>query len=257
LLTFFIISLYNSIAMKTLGEILRNERIAKKVELEEIASVTHIGLAFLKAMEENRFDMIPGPFYLRYYLKGYLQAVGIDERSFFQANRQLIDSLVRENEDETRETIKKVKYEHDQRHRFLFAFSLIILFVLLALYLFFGKQLLPFAGSKDLEYSIRQVGSDFYLDQEERFSLDRIALEARLFFTEECWLRAWRGQEEILERIFKPGNELVLRGYEITLHIGNPKGLSYSLNQGPRISFSPDQRPLKLVLTPERVKEIE
>lgn len=244
--------------MKTLGEILRDERIAKKVELEEIAAVTHIGLTFLKAMEEDHFELIPGRFYIRYYLKSYLKALGLDENAFFAANQDKIAPLLQEKQQETRETMQRIRYSRSRRRGLLIVVFLVVLLLLVLSLVWAFKIHFRDNGSGVYESTGRLPQASFYyLPAREKFNWDFAPLELRLEFTADCWLSVRRGSEEAFERIYRSGEKESLSGYSFTLHIGNPAGFHYALNNSELRSFPENKRPFKLVLTPGTEKEIE
>lgn len=62
------------------GAELRRMREARGVSLRHIASVTKIGLRHLEYLEEDRFQLLPAPVYLRGFLQEYARLVGIDPR---------------------------------------------------------------------------------------------------------------------------------------------------------------------------------
>ncbi len=62
------------------GAELRRLREARGVSLRHIASVTKIGLRYLEYLEEDRFQFLPAPVYLRGFLQEYARLVGIDPR---------------------------------------------------------------------------------------------------------------------------------------------------------------------------------
>ena len=62
------------------GADLRKIREARGLSLRHIATVTKIGKRFLEYIEEDRFDFLPAPVYLRGFLQEYARLVGIDPR---------------------------------------------------------------------------------------------------------------------------------------------------------------------------------
>ena len=56
-----------------------NERLKKGVSLEHIAEVTKISMRFLRAIEEEEFDKLPGGIFNTSYLRQYAAAIGLDE----------------------------------------------------------------------------------------------------------------------------------------------------------------------------------
>jgi cytoskeleton protein RodZ len=64
--------------MESLGEWLREEREARSVSIEEIASATKIVPRYLEALESDRLDLMPGGFFIKGIIRAYAGAVGLD-----------------------------------------------------------------------------------------------------------------------------------------------------------------------------------
>jgi cytoskeleton protein RodZ len=64
--------------MASLGQALRQEREARNVSIEEIAAATKIVPRYLKALEDDRLDQMPGGFFVRGIIRTYANAVGLD-----------------------------------------------------------------------------------------------------------------------------------------------------------------------------------
>ena len=62
------------------GADLRRIREAHGISLRHIAAVTKIGQRFLEYIEEDRFDFLPAPVYLRGFLQEYARLVGLEPR---------------------------------------------------------------------------------------------------------------------------------------------------------------------------------
>lgn len=60
------------------GELLRQARIAKGMELEEISSAIHVRVGQLKAIEENHLDALPGMTYAQGFVKSYANHLKLD-----------------------------------------------------------------------------------------------------------------------------------------------------------------------------------
>ncbi len=70
--------------MATLGEDLKRLREERAVSLEEIAGQTKISLRLLKALEDDRHDLLPEPFFIKGVLRAYVKSVGGDEAEFLR-----------------------------------------------------------------------------------------------------------------------------------------------------------------------------
>ena len=64
--------------MASLGQELRDEREARHISIEEIASSTKIVSRYLEALEDDRLDVMPGGFFIKGIIRAYAQAVGLD-----------------------------------------------------------------------------------------------------------------------------------------------------------------------------------
>lgn len=64
--------------MGSLGQELREEREARQISIEEIASSTKIVSRYLEALEDDRLDVMPGGFFVKGIIRAYAKAVGLD-----------------------------------------------------------------------------------------------------------------------------------------------------------------------------------
>ena len=64
--------------MGELGERLRGERERRGIGIDEIEAETRIRAKFLLALEEERFDALPGPAYVRAFVRDYAEQLGLD-----------------------------------------------------------------------------------------------------------------------------------------------------------------------------------
>jgi cytoskeleton protein RodZ len=69
--------LRSGMASTGIGERLRSAREALGLSLEEIENVTRIRRSFLVALEQESFDVLPGPAYARGFLRTYARYLGI------------------------------------------------------------------------------------------------------------------------------------------------------------------------------------
>jgi transcriptional regulator with XRE-family HTH domain len=64
--------------MASLGQELRDEREARHISIEEIASATKIGSRYLQALEADHLDLMPGEFFIKGIIRTYSRAIGLD-----------------------------------------------------------------------------------------------------------------------------------------------------------------------------------
>lgn len=67
--------------MIAIGKKLKQTREAQGYTLEEMEEITNIHIRYLHAMEEERFDLLPSPFYARTFLKSYAKRLGLNDHA--------------------------------------------------------------------------------------------------------------------------------------------------------------------------------
>ncbi|PYX37059.1 MAG: hypothetical protein DMG75_08340 [Acidobacteria bacterium] len=67
------------VAVASFGARLKREREQRGISLDDVALSTKIGARFLRAMEEEKFDQLPGGIFNRGFVRAYARRVGIDE----------------------------------------------------------------------------------------------------------------------------------------------------------------------------------
>lgn len=65
--------------MGSFGERLRRERELRGITIEEIAEATKIGSRSLRALEDEKFDRLPGGIFNKGFVRAYTRYLGIDE----------------------------------------------------------------------------------------------------------------------------------------------------------------------------------
>jgi transcriptional regulator with XRE-family HTH domain len=65
--------------MASLGRELREEREARHISIEEIASATKIVRRYLEDLEADHLDIMPGEFFIKGIIRSYTRAIGLDE----------------------------------------------------------------------------------------------------------------------------------------------------------------------------------
>jgi cytoskeleton protein RodZ len=65
--------------LESFGARLKREREQRKITLDDISVATKIGTRFLAALEEERFDQLPGGIFNKGFVRAYARHLGIDE----------------------------------------------------------------------------------------------------------------------------------------------------------------------------------
>lgn len=70
--------------MTELGRRLKEAREAKGMSLSDVQETTKIQKRYLEGIEEGAYDIMPGKFYVRAFIKQYAEAVGLNAEELFE-----------------------------------------------------------------------------------------------------------------------------------------------------------------------------
>jgi len=88
-----------------LGTRLKEARTAKGYSLDDLQEMTKIQKRYLAGIEEGNYSMMPGPFYVRAFIKQYADAVGLNSDELLESYKQEVPSSMSE---EVRQTMTSV-----------------------------------------------------------------------------------------------------------------------------------------------------
>src|ERR687890_1701718 len=64
--------------MADIGATLREARMRQRIDISEVESETKIRAKYLRALENEEWDLLPGPTYVKSFLRTYAEALGLD-----------------------------------------------------------------------------------------------------------------------------------------------------------------------------------
>src|ERR1700752_4927708 len=67
--------------MTDIGATLREARMRARIDVSEIEATTKIRAKYLRALENEEWGLLPGPTFVKSFLRTYAQALGLDGRS--------------------------------------------------------------------------------------------------------------------------------------------------------------------------------
>ncbi|MGF9942511.1 RodZ domain-containing protein [Priestia megaterium] len=85
------------LALTDLGQRLRQERESKGLSLEDLQKLTKIQKRYLLGIEEGNYEVMPGKFYVRAFIKQYCEAIGLDTDAIFEEYKSDIPSTQTED----------------------------------------------------------------------------------------------------------------------------------------------------------------
>jgi cytoskeletal protein RodZ len=73
--------------MTDIGATLREARMRARIDVSEIEATTKIRAKYLRALENEEWDLLPGPTFVRTFLRTYAQALGLDSKALVEEYR--------------------------------------------------------------------------------------------------------------------------------------------------------------------------
>jgi cytoskeletal protein RodZ len=67
--------------MGEIGEALRERRMSMKIDVHEVEEETKIRAKYLRALENEEYNLLPGPAYVKSFLRTYADYLNLDSRA--------------------------------------------------------------------------------------------------------------------------------------------------------------------------------
>jgi cytoskeleton protein RodZ len=78
--------------MATIGDTLREARMRQHLDIADVESKTKIRAKYLRALENEEFGMLPGPTFVKTFLRTYAEALGLDPQVLVEEYRATYES---------------------------------------------------------------------------------------------------------------------------------------------------------------------
>jgi hypothetical protein len=84
---------------RRIGAILREARRRRRVELSEVEAATRIRVRYLRAIEDEEWDVLPGGVYTRGFIRTYASFLGLDGERLAAEYREGVEGVPRPGQD--------------------------------------------------------------------------------------------------------------------------------------------------------------
>lgn len=79
--------------MPEIGATLRETRLRRKIDITEVEAQTKIRARYLRALEDEEWDVLPGPTFVKTFLRTYAEYLGLDARSLVEEYRRRYEKV--------------------------------------------------------------------------------------------------------------------------------------------------------------------
>ncbi|MGD2245913.1 MAG: DUF4115 domain-containing protein [Candidatus Aminicenantes bacterium] len=217
--------------MAPIGLELKRERELRGISLQEISDATKINLRYLRDLEEDRLDSLPGKFFTKGIIRSYANYIGLEEdavlNSYYESEQ--LREQESEQEKEERKTqfvlpfkVKKILYS--------IALFLVLMAVLTVVYVLIYQ--------KPQEQKVEEAPTTEALQKIEPIPppepepvVEEKELTLDLSFHLKTWIQVYADGELVIEGLRQIGDEDQVKAKnELLIHTGNAGGMSFRLN---------------------------
>jgi cytoskeleton protein RodZ len=132
--------------MESPGKLLKASRESQNLSLKEVSERTKIREHLPRAIEEDRYEILKYPAYLKGFLKTYAKSLGLNPDDVVGGYQKYLESMILFKEPETkrRPTVSRKKLA-----LWLVAIFIFITVLFIGIFLNYTYQFLPFPGKKE------------------------------------------------------------------------------------------------------------
>src|SRR6478735_9625154 len=74
--------------MPDIGETLREARMRRRIDMAEVETATKIRAKYLRALENEEWGLLPGPTFVKTFLRTYAEYLELDSRTLVEEYKQ-------------------------------------------------------------------------------------------------------------------------------------------------------------------------
>lgn len=217
--------------MTSIGEELKRERELRGISLKEIANATKINMRFLRALEEDQLNMLPGKFFTRSIIRTYAKYIGLEEDAALNKYYETVHCPVTAQEEKEGILEPQTALPHNIKRRVIVSGLILLLLALLSsFYFFLGKKEKPASIQVQIPPSEIQKEeiippSVVVLQEEEK------ELKMEMSFHALTWIQVYADSNLKVDGLKHSGENVQVTAKEkLLIHLGNAGGFSYTLN---------------------------
>lgn len=182
---------------ESVGYYLRRTREVREIELEDIAKKTKISIRFLKAIEEGKWDLLPGDVFAKGFIRTYAQYLGLNPE-------EMVEKYIQEKGVEPKKDFEVVQKRSIPMNLIYIAVGSIFLIFIVS-FLFFLQR-----GKKsDILVPIKEPEKKVEKNLEiESPVVKNINPKVELLFTRHCWFRVEIDGKNVFEGFKEASDKL-------------------------------------------------
>jgi cytoskeletal protein RodZ len=244
-----------------IGGDLRRARTARQLSLEEIADRTKINGSLLRAIEDNRFDRVPGGLFTRSYLRAYAREVQLDPETIVERYRAEFEAPPVQPADESASAVDVDAIAIDDGGRRGHATGLVVVLLIGFAYFAFARSINTESASPEpkptdaITASARQPVPTSTAGT--RDTPPAMPLKLIIQTTGNCWVDAIIDGEPVFAHLMRAGGRLQYDVREgVTIRVGDPAAFTFMLDGIPGRALGPAGTPIDLKFNRQNYKDV-
>jgi cytoskeletal protein RodZ len=246
-----------------IGADLRHARVARNRSLDDISRATKISPSMLAAIETENFDRVPGGLFRRGYLRAYAHEVGLNPDEVVQAYRDEFEPAPPEpggQQTAAKPARIRLAAEDDVLTRSRPLVELGVIALIAAICFSFVVRSSNPAPPADTGGSAAAsppvaAASDRSVATTGSAETAPAEIKVEMRATGPCWVEAIAGGKRLVARLMNEGDtETVTVRNDVSLRVGDPATLSYTINGMRGRPFGPAGKPAWVQINPTNYK---
>jgi len=219
--------------MNSVGEELKKERELRGISLKEIADTTKINIRYLRALEEDKFDMLPGKFFIKSIIKTYADYIGLEQETILDHFHHTIQTKKQEKSEPVERKVTPTEVPRKFKTLIRIA-SYSIIFIVAFIIIFFLLK-----GKHPVSVNEYTLTTDLMTSKKPIHSLlntlipqHRMLLQIN--FHQLTWIEIFSDGKLSFSGLKHTGERMTSTAKdEFIIHVGNAGGFTYSINGVP------------------------
>jgi len=240
---------------ESFGHYLKKEREKKNISLRDVSRNTRVREHFLEAIEEDRYDLLPPPTFVKGFLRSYAKYVGLDPNEVVLRFQSITNPPPKEelSPPPEEEISQKARPFWIMGGAILGGIILILLFLSLTSKEPSTPPVAPTSSEPEIKGDLPPAPS--LPPPSSAPTQEGKPLSLQLKAVERTWIRFQIDGQADKEAMLQPGETLNLQeANRITLLVGNAGGLDLTVNGKKLERFGESREVVTLIFTPEGVE---
>ncbi len=224
--------------MKTVGELLRDEREKKGLSIKEIETAISIRALYINAIEEGNYTIIPGEVYLKGFIRNYANYLGLNGQEMVASYRQEQQPVIPEEVETPAESVRPTKPKgktgrttHSTKSNKLLIISLLAVCVAGSAWWLLGNQSPSKAPIETKQVQPAPTAPIATQPTTPVTPVQNKPVVINAQYTEQCWTSVVADGKQIYEGTAKNGDTITWEAQKsITITAGNAGGVDITYN---------------------------